>query len=163
MKSLLAIFALSIATIAFAMTARQQEAVAPAMSISDVARSWDANTEFVVPEREDHTADEKKKWALLRDVMACESGSRWVVVTVPGKGQDAGPCQINTFYHAVPAARSGFDILNPSENMLYCVQLFEQYYPDMQAGKWSPWENTKDCWRDKQNARREESGDSAVL
>ena len=100
--------------------------------------------------------DEKKKWALLRDVITCESAARWVISEVPGFGYDTGACQINTYYHSVEAARLGYDLFNPSENMLYCVSLYDKHYPAMISGAWCPWEATRGCWEERQGIREKQ-------
>jgi hypothetical protein len=101
------------------------------------------------------TPYEKKKWALLRDIMTCESASKWEITPVPGYGYDVGPCQINTYWHSVKAARNGYDLYVPSQNIMYCIELFDQYYSAMREGGWHPWKATQTCWEARQHIRAE--------
>lgn len=156
MKSVLAVIGIAI-TIIGVLWIKEEAAVpkVPAHPLEQVFEQYKTTDRFEIPEDHGVTADEKKKWALLRDVIACESASRWIIVEVPGIGWDSGPCQIQTKYHVVPAAQMGWDLFQPNENMLYCIYLFEQYYPVMQYGNgWNPWKATQPCWKDRQEIRK---------
>ena len=128
----------------------------PSHPLAQVFEQYKETNRFEIPDDHGATAEEKKKWALLRDVITCESASRWIIVEVPGVGWDTGPCQVQTKYHIVPAARKGWDLFTPNENMMYCIDLFEQYYPAMTSGVgFSPWDATKTCWQEKQKIRKQ--------
>ncbi len=143
-----------IALVDYRVEAKQKKADVP---LPAVFQEYQITTRFEIPESEGATTEERQKWSLLRDVIACESGSRWDIAEVPGLGYDVGPCQIQTFYHSVPAARMGYDLFDPAQNMLYCITLFESSYPSMVSGAWSPWEATKTCWQDRQRMRKEQA------
>jgi hypothetical protein len=139
-----------------AVIANREPAHQPSMS--EAISQYDSTRAFYFDDAPGATESERAKWALLRDVMACESASRWLVVQIPGRGYDLGPCQINTYHHAVPAARKGYDLFNPGQNLLYCIELFQEYYPIMQSGKgWNPWYVTQACWEDRQRIRKEQA------
>ena len=93
---------------------------------------------------------EKKKWQLFRDIGACESGNRFVITAVQGYGHDVGTHQINTFYHSVAAARMGYDLMIPRDNVLYAIHLYET-----QGTK--PWYISRKCWEGKQAERERQN------
>jgi len=127
----------------------------PLESVFDEYRKTDL---FEIPEGAGHTEDEKKKWSLLRDVITCESASRWVITEVPEIGWDVGPCQTQTKYHLLAAARMNLDLMEPTQNMRYCIALFEKYHEVMQSGKgWHPWKATQECWQERQQIRKMEA------
>ena len=125
----------------------------PVHPLAPVFEQYKTTDKFEIPDGHGATIEEKQKWSLLRDVITCESASRWVIVEVPGIGWDTGPCMINTYYHIVPAARQGLDLMVPAENIRYCLYLFEQYYSAFQTGAWTPWEASRPCWENRQKIR----------
>jgi len=95
---------------------------------------------------------EKNKWRKLRAIMACESGGKWVVVPVTSSngtslGHDTGPCQVNTYYHEDRARTLGYDLMNPTQNMMYCIQLYEEQGNRPRGS--NPWDATRACWEQK--------------
>jgi hypothetical protein len=104
--------------------------------------------------------EERAKWSLLRDIIACESAGRWEVAKVPGKGYEVGPCRTSTMLYAASSQDQGLDLFTPSTNMRHCIQLFEAHYPAIVEGKVSPWERTRVCWEARQRIRKEQAGEA---
>jgi len=87
-------------------------------------------------------AKEIQKQKVLKAIIDCESNNRHVIGTLAKVGVDIGKCQINTYWHLERAEEMGLNLLDPDDNMQYCLYLFEE------EGV-RPWKSSQVCWRKK--------------
>ena len=83
---------------------------------------------------------EIQKQKILKAIIDCESRNRHVIGTLAKVGVDIGRCQINTYWHLDRAEEMGLNLLDPEDNMEYCLYLFEE------EGV-RPWKSSQVCWR----------------
>jgi len=83
---------------------------------------------------------EIQKQKILKAIIDCESSNRHVIGTLAKVGVDIGKCQINTYWHLDRAEEMGLNLLDPEDNMEYCLYLFEE------EGV-RPWKSSQVCWR----------------
>jgi len=88
-----------------------------------------------------HEIDKEiQKQKILKAIIDCESNNRHVIGTLAKVGVDIGKCQINTYWHLDRAEEMGLNLLDPDDNMEYCLYLFEE------EGV-RPWKSSQVCWR----------------
>ena len=87
-------------------------------------------------------AKEIQKQKVLKAIIDCESNNRHVIGTLAKVGVDIGKCQINTYWHLERAEEMGLNLLDPDDNMQYCLYLFEE------EGV-RPWKSSQVCWQKK--------------